>query len=135
MSYPKSSSRKSRWVFASAAIFSSSVGLTACGSPPPPAMESVTFLINVNAACGALGFQDIQVGSEIDISDSTGKIIGTSNLSHKTDLLGSCGYYADTFKVPKTQDGIYRAHVGNVFRGTSTGSVSGDKVFFALTLG
>lgn len=106
--------------------------LSGCGSPTQMA---ASFGITVKAACGASGgYSDITAGAEVDISDSSGKIIGVGALGQGVDLVGSCMYAAPIINVPQTSDNIYRAHVGNSFRGELTGSVSGNEVLFIATL-
>ena len=108
------------------------LALSGCGSPTRMA---ASFGITVKAACASGGYSDITAGAEVDISDSSGKIIGVGALGQGVDLVDSCMYVAPIINVLQTSDNIYRAHVGNSFRGELTGSVSGNEVTFIATLG
>ena len=115
-------------------LLSITLTLASCGTTSPLPIN-VVFALTVNASCETAGYSDIRAGSEVDISDSSGKIIGFSSLSKIMGDATSCSYGADNFQVPQVTDGIYRAHVGNSFRGTVSGRAGGDKVYFVETLG
>ena len=114
-------------------LLSLSLTLTSCGTTAPNPIN-VLFALTVNASCETAGYSDIRAGSEVDISDSSGKIIGFSSLSKVMGDATSCSYGADNFQVTQVTDGIYRAHVGNSFRGTVSGQVGGGRVYFVETL-
>jgi hypothetical protein len=63
------------------------------------------------------GYSDIDNGTEVDVMNGSGKLLGTGNLSRSGSSGGSVCTYSATFTANRSADGFYRVTSGNNNRG------------------
>jgi hypothetical protein len=77
--------RSARRRAVAAAVFLGTGAICACSSSPPPATSHGTLTVEVDPLGGtqvAQAYPDITDGSQVTVTDSSGKVIGTGTLSY-----------------------------------------------------
>lgn len=92
-----------------------STGNSAGGSQS--ASETVTVLYTIARGYGA-GFNDILPGTQVEVFDGSGRLLGFGSLGEATfSDECSCAVLQSAFEVPRSPDGLYRVTTGNSNRG------------------
>lgn len=108
------------------------VGFVGCQAMRGGSIE-VDYSLIILDDCSSWGYDDVTAGSQVEVTDGSGKILGFGDLQE----VGECMYEA-TFKVDKSTDGVYRVTTGNENRGYlnySRDDVVDGKLTVSATLG
>ena len=85
---------------------------------PEPTSVSVIYFLTVAKSCSDTdtGFDDIDQGTEVEVFDGAGNLLGFGNLGKGSKSDGKCSYTAE-FPVQVSPDGLYRVTAGSDSRG------------------
>jgi hypothetical protein len=92
---------------------------TASTAPKSKPEHRVRYTVEVDKSCDDFdtGYDDIDVGTEVEVVDGSGTLLGVGEIVHAYPSGARCQYSSEFFDVKKAEDGFYRVTAGNENRG------------------